>query len=139
MNVQKLINELEDDEDTVLHAYKDSLGFLTIGTGRLIDKRRGGGITKEESRYLLKNDIDRIHIALRARLPWFDDLSDTRKRALMNMAFQLGVNGLMRFRKMLAAIKAGDFEKAYDEALNSKWYKQTPNRALRVSIMIKEG
>ena len=56
----KLLEELSRDEGTVLQAYQDSLGYWTIGTGRLIDKRRGGGITKAEADYLLANDVQKI-------------------------------------------------------------------------------
>lgn len=139
MNVEILKQELIHDEGLVSHAYQDHLGFWTIGVGRLIDERRGGGITKEEAEYLLENDIGRVTIALRKKIKGFDLLSDTRQRALINMAFQLGVNGLMGFGRMLWAIERGDFDMAYVEALDSKWAHQTPKRAKRVSEMIKHG
>jgi hypothetical protein len=65
--LSELTAQLRRDEGEVLHAYSDHLGFTTIGVGRLIDKRRGGGITKEESKYLLENDIDRKLRDLRTR------------------------------------------------------------------------
>ena len=60
---------LRGDEGEVLTAYPDHLGYLTIGVGRLIDKRKGGGITPEESAYLLANDIMRKSMDLDSRLP----------------------------------------------------------------------
>ena len=57
---ENLIRSLRGEEGEVLTEYKDHLGYSTIGVGRLIDKRKGGGITKEESAYLLNNDIDKI-------------------------------------------------------------------------------
>lgn len=139
MNIDLLKSELIEDEGLVLHEYKDHLGYSTIGVGRLIDKRKGGGVSREEALYLLENDIGRVLIELRKRLPWFEKLSDTRKRALCNMAFQLGITGLMDFKKMLWAMENQKWELAQAEGLDSKWAGQTPKRAKRVMGMIRYG
>ena len=120
---------LERHEGRVRHAYQDHLGFWTIGIGRLIDERRGGGLSDDEIDYLLNNDIDRITDDLPRRLPFWGRLNDNQQIALVNMAFQLGVNGLLGFRRMLSALERGDIETAKAEALDSKWARQTPNRA----------
>ena len=139
MDLSKLKEELRRDEGFRSHAYKDHLGFLTIGIGRLIDHRRGGGITEEEAEYLLQNDIQKVVAALDKKLPWFKNLSDARQRALINMAFQLGVEGLMAFKKTLRALEVGHYERAAIEVLDSKYYQQTPERAWRVAAMLREG
>jgi len=59
------------------------------------------------------------------------------RRALLNMAYQLGVSGLLNFSKMLTALQAGDREEAAREALDSLWAKQTPNRARRVALLLR--
>lgn len=56
---------------------------------------------------------------------------------MANMAYQLGVSGVLRFRKMLEALRAGDREKAAEEALDSAWATQTPERAQRVARLIR--
>ncbi|MEG2578858.1 MAG: hypothetical protein RSA54_14135, partial [Glutamicibacter sp.] len=66
----ELTKQLRRDEGEVLSAYTDHLGYLTIGVGRMIDKRKGGGITAEESAYLLSNDIDKRQAELLRRAPW---------------------------------------------------------------------
>lgn len=134
-----LTKQLRRDEGEVLTAYKDSLGYLTIGVGRLIDKKRGGGITAEESAYLLGNDIDRIDADLRSRLEWFAGLDEARQGACLNMAFQLGVEGLLEFERTLAAIRDGHYAHAANLALQSKWAKQTPERARRIARQIESG
>jgi lysozyme len=101
--VDELTKQLRRDEGEVLHAYEDHIGFLTIGVGRLIDKRRGGGISAEESAYLLSNDIARVSRELQQRLPWIDNLDEARKGVLLNMAFQMGVNGLAWVHEHLEA------------------------------------
>lgn len=139
MNMSKLQADLVRDEDEVLHAYADHRGYLTLGVGRLIDKRRGGGITHDEALYLLGNDITRVTDELSRRIRCWPELNGVRQRALANMAFQLGVNGLLRFRRMWRAIEAGLWAAAYDEALDSNWARQTPARARRVAQMILTG
>lgn len=139
MNRTALIRELIGEEDEVLHAYADSRGYLTIGVGRLIDARKGGGISQEESRYLLNNDIDSKLHDLLTRAPVFTALDDVRQRALCNMCFQLGIDGLLKFKKMWAALVAGDWQAAHDEALDSAWARQTPARAERVAQMLLTG
>lgn len=131
--------ELIRDEGFVPHAYQDHLGFWTIGYGRLIDKKRNGGITKEEAETLLENDILNVESELEKRLIFFKRLSSTHKRVLINMAFNLGVNGLLNFKKMLAALEDGFYEQAAAEALNSKWAKQVGRRATRLANLIRNG
>jgi len=71
---------------------QDHLGYWTIGVGRLIDKRKGEGLSAEESAYLLSNDIEKRDKELQKRLPWAVKLDDARYGVLLNMAFQMGVD-----------------------------------------------
>ena len=137
--IENLIEQLKRHEGLVLHAYTDHLGFWTIGYGRLIDQRRGGGLSEEEAELLLRNDVARVTKEVERRLPWVRGLSDTRCQALCNMAFQMGVSGLLGFRNMLTAMEQGQFDRAAAEALDSRWAKQTPSRAAEVAKMIRSG
>lgn len=133
------INQIKRHEGIVLHAYQDHLGWWTIGIGRLIDKRKGGGITQEEAEYLLGNDIDRKLAELQSNIPWLDQLNDARKAVLLNMAFQMGTGGLMGFTTTLHLLKTGQFDAAADSMLQSLWAKQTPGRAKEMSEQIRTG
>jgi len=135
----RLRQQLKRDEDTVLHAYQDHLGYWTIGTGRLIDKRKGGGLSPEEADYLLDNDIKRVQAAVLKTLPWVENLGAARQAALFNMAFQMGPEGLFKFVTTLRLVQAGDFAGAARQMLRSKWAQQTPNRARRVAEQMKTG
>ena len=135
----RIIEQLRRDEGEVLTAYTDTLGFLTIGVGRMIDRRKGGGISREESAYLLNNDIARVDAELRSRLPWFGSLDEVRQASLINMGFQLGVSGLMEFTRSLGCIRDGRFAEAETHLLASKWAQQTPARARRVAHQIAVG
>lgn len=131
--------DLINDEGLQLKAYKDHLGYLTIGVGRLIDSRRGGGLTEEEAMYLLNNDIAKCERFLSDNLPWFNFASEPRQRALVNMAFQLGFKGILGFKNSLNLMSEGKWVEAGDELRKSLWYKQTPKRAERVIALIVKG
>lgn len=141
--VAQLTSDLRRDEGEKLHAYQDSEGYWTIGVGRLIDPRRGGGISKEESAYLLRNDIARVTADLDRALPWWRSLSEARQRVLLNMGFNLGVGstkkGLLSFRNTLAAIERGDYVTAARGMLASKWARQVGVRAERLAQLMREG
>lgn len=139
INVTQLEKELTSEEGNIPHAYQDDQGFWTIGIGRLIDARKGGRLSPDEVLYLFNNDVKTHMIALYNALPWAQSLSDARQRALVNMCFQMGIEGLLQFKDMLAAILAGDFDSAYKAALDSAWAEQTPNRARAVAMLIKNG
>lgn len=139
MNMDALKKQLIRHEGFVPHAYQDHLGFWTIGIGRLIDKRKFGGITREEAEYLLENDIAKVLFGLRKRLVFWDNLTPIRQQALVNMGFQLGVDGVLNFRKMLLAMSIAHYDLAADEALKSRWARQTPDRAAEISEMIRAG
>ena len=134
-----LIEQLKHHEGLRLSAYTDHLGYWTIGYGRLIDERRGGGISEAEAELLLRNDVQRVKADVERRLPWVRDLSNARRQALCNMAFQMGIAGLLGFQRMLDALKRGRFDLARLEALNSRWARQTPNRADEIARMIRDG
>jgi lysozyme len=133
-----LRDQLKRHEGWRGHVYQDSLGFWTIGYGRLVDQSRGGGITPAEGEFLLNNDIDRVVRSLHAQIPWFDRLPPRKKIALANMTFQLGLQGLFGFRRMLHALQHGDWSAARREALDSRWAQQTPARAAEIAAMLGE-
>lgn len=137
---KELARQLTGDEGVVPHAYQDHLGFWTIGIGRLVDKRKpGSGLRPVEMEFMLQNDIEDRIKALADRLPWFSKLSDARQGVLVNMSFQLGVEGLLKFKATLGRVEAGDYERAATQMLTSLWAKQTPARAKRMAAQMLLG
>lgn len=130
---------LERDEGRVRHAYQDHLGYWTIGVGRLIDPRKGGGLTDEEIDYLLANDIKRKTEEVERALPWVKDLDEVRHAVLIAMAFQMGTEGLLQFKNTLARVRAGNYAGAASGMLQSKWATQTPARAQRMAEQMRTG
>jgi lysozyme len=139
MDFGKVKSQLREDEGVVPYAYKDSLGYLTIGVGRLIDKDKGGRLSEDEIDYLLNNDINKKYNELISKLPWIKDLDEVRQGALLNMSFQMGVEGLLKFKNSLLLIQMKQYQKAASNLMMSLWAKQTTNRAKRVSKQIETG
>lgn len=142
VDIKALTEDLRHDEGTVKSggkhvAYKDHLGYWTIGIGRLIDKNRGGGLTNAEANYLLENDIERIINQLDEALPWLKAHPEPVQRALANMTFQMGLSGVLKFKKTLDLLRSYDYEGAANNAMRSKWARQTPKRAQRVTNLIR--
>lgn len=136
MNDELLRAELVRDEGLRLKPYRCTAGKLSIGVGRNLDDV---GISKSEALAMLDADIERTAAELDRRLPWWRHLDEVRQRVVLNMAFNLGVSGLIGFRRTLAAISAGKFEDAASEMLRSKWAEQVGERAQRLAAMMARG
>ncbi len=128
---------LRREEDKVATVYQDSLGYWTIGVGRLVDKRKGGGLRDKEIEYMLDNDVEEIETELLARYHWMARLSPVRLDAMILMRFQLGALGMSQFTGTLAALEAGDYGKAASGMLDSKWARQTPARVARLAAQVR--
>ncbi len=135
----RLRAQLSRDEGRVAHAYQDSLGYWTIGVGHLIDQRKGGKLPEHIIDALLDYDITEHADELYRAAPWIATLPDVYRAVMVNMAFQLGVAGLMLFKRSLGFMKAGDYEAAADAFLQSKAAQQTPNRWARHAKQLRTG
>lgn len=153
---RRLVDELVRDEGLRLKAYRCTGGYMTIGVGRNLDmvgiseaEQRSLGITREtclragitrlQAQTLLINDIERVERELDRNLAWWRDLSDARQRVLINMCFNLGVRGLLEFRRMLRAAHAGHYEVAASEMGRSLWARQVGRRCKRLQAMMRTG
>ena len=136
MNIDTLTNELTRDEGMRLKTYRCTANKLTIGIGRNLDDV---GISEDEARYLLANDIKKVSSDLDRAIPWWRTLSEPRQRVLANMSFNLGTAGLLGFKNTLAMIASGDYAGAADGMLKSKWAKQVGPRATRLAETMRKG
>lgn len=121
-------------EGLKLKPYRCTEGYLTIGIGLNLD----AGITEEEAIWLLQSRLKGI-IAQLERYEWYTKLDPVRQKVMIDMAYNLGITGLLKFRKMIAAIELGDYEKAAKEMLDSKWARQVGKRAQRLAEMMRTG
>jgi len=136
MDLEKLKAQLVEHEGVVLHAYQDSRGYWTIGVGRLIDKRLGGGISYDEAMYLLDNDIKKHIAEIKLIFPAFDDLPENIKLVLTDMHFNLGHSRFRSFQRMISAVKDRDWESMKREMLDSLWARQVGRRATNLANMV---
>lgn len=131
-----IIDLLKKHEGLRLHPYKDSVGKLTIGYGRNLDDV---GISVDEADLMLKHDIHKAEIALDLYLPWWRTLDGVRRSVLTDMCFNLGITGLMQFRRMLQAIESEDWAEAKKEGMDSKWARQVGLRAVDLMNALESG
>lgn len=142
MNVERLKQTLVRHEGTGpvknnrFFPYKCPAGYTTIGIGRNLDAK---GISEDEAELMLKNDIAEAIGLCRILFPVFDQLNDVRQEALVNMMFNLGLLGLSKFKKFVAAVNNRNWDVAAQEMENSLWFKQVGNRAKELQAMILGG
>ena len=136
MKYYEIEQQIIEHEGFSRTTYLCTAGKTSIGFGRnLTDK----GITKEEAKFLLRNDIFECYIDLDTLifpgqfLNWPNEL----QYAMIDMRFQMGLAGFRSFKKMIQALRIDDRVVAAAEAIDSKWYKQVPNRAKTIVKMIR--
>jgi len=134
--VTDLQSQLIRDEGVRLKIYQDTVGKWTIGVGRNLSD---DGISQSEAMMLLSNDIAATGKALQTAIPWSMALDDVRLGALTNMAFNMGVGGLLQFKNFLAAMQQGNWTEARNQMLDSKWAEQVGSRAQRLAIQVETG
>lgn len=142
----KLKEQIEFEEGRKLHVYTCTAGHRTIGIGHNLDVKpafNGQRIPDVISDQMcdLLFDRDLADMTTQLNFTWLPNtkLDQTRRDAVLNMCFQLGVNGVMRFKFMLNALERADWVAAKAHALDSNWAKQTPERANRVANQILTG
>jgi lysozyme len=135
---EKLLEMLKRHEGVRSHVYLCSAGYETIGVGRNISKS-GMGLSEDEVDYLLENDIVRVIKELSSEYPWFKDLDDVRKDAMIDISFNLGATRLRGFKRALAAMEVADYTTAAKEFLDSKWSRDVKGRATELCYMVETG
>ena len=134
--MNKLIEQLKIHEGVKLKPYKCTAGKLTIGVGKNIEDN---GITLEEAEYLLQNDIAEARSQLLHAFPWMGELNDARISAMINFTFNVGIGTVKKFKNTLSCMQSGEWDKAADEMMDSRWARQVGNRAIEVTDQIRTG
>ena len=144
---EKLKEQLILHEGLKLNAYKCPADKWTIGVGRnleanpltedeMLEVLKEVGITKEIAMYWLNKEIRQVKRKL-ANYEWYTSQSKIRRRVLIDMAFNLGVSGLLSFQNMIGALEVGNYEVAAEEMLDSRWAEQVGSRAKRLANMME--
>jgi len=138
------LDQLKNDEGLRLETYYCTNGHLTVGYGHKVlhddNLKLGDKITEQRANMWLINDVDNANSACRCIFSKWNQLSQTRKDVLINMAFQLGRGGLSGFQKMIQAIDNEEWSQAADEMLDSKWARSdSPRRASRLANKMRSN
>ena len=139
-----LIAELRRDEGVEYTPYMDTVGVPTIGVGHNmravpLPKDWASPLTDAQVDQLLAADLQAVFDGLDGYLPWWRKLDYERQRVLVNMAFNLGINGLLGFKNTLAAVQQGRYSAAGAGMAASKWATQVGARADRLVDMMVNG
>jgi lysozyme len=134
--LDKLKYMLEKQEGYRQYVYMDSVGVPTVGIGRNL---RDKGLSHDEAQYLLANDIRDCQNELWQFVPVYRELDDVRKVVLIDMAFNLGIEGLLGFRGMLKALADKDYKLVSQHMLDSKWATQVGTRAHDLAWIMEQG
>ncbi len=146
-----LIEQLKRHEGFRSKVYQCTANKRTIGYGYNLDANPlklsayelnrfcSKGITEKTAENLLVDQVYKLRFAMEANLPWWSKLNEARQDVLINMAYNLGLNGLLEFKKTMACIEHGDYAKASKEMLHSGWAIQVAGRSKELSEQMKTG
>ena len=132
----RLVDRLVRHEGLRLKPYRDTAGKLTIGVGRNLD---AVGLSRSEAMLLLQNDIAAARAALDARWPWWRTLDAARGEVMIELAFNLGPDGLSQFQALLALLRSGASPAAADDLLATRWADEVGARARDLAGMLRTG
>jgi lysozyme len=114
--------------------YKDSVGVLTIGVGRNLER----GLSDDEIGYLLSNDVRDVLRDART-LSYWPQLNEARQLVVADLVFNLGLARWLKFAKANAALERDDYAAAADELVDSTWYRQVGRRAVKLVAAMRSG
>ena len=128
--------QLKIDEGVRLMPYKDSVGKLTIGVGRNLTD---DGISEDEMELLLKNDVNHAGVTAAFLFNFTDEISDARKAALCNLAFNLGEKTLSTFKTFIDFVLARNWPAAADDLIQTRYATEVGPRAQRICNTLRSG
>jgi lysozyme len=150
MILESLIPSLRGAEGWSPTVYIDTTGNLTIGYGFNLGKLHVSaagtvkvdpvnGISVAVGEQLILSEVVEVITAIRASLPWWDRLDDVRQEVLADMAYNLGMPGLLKWPIFLRQVRTGDYASAAGNMRSTLWYRQTGRRARRLVKMMETG
>ena len=139
MDIEKLREEIKYDEGSVNEIYLDHLGLATFGIGHLVTEwdeeygwEIGTPVSEDRCNEVFDSDIQIVLADCEQLYSDFNELPEEVQRIIANMMFNMGRPRLSKFKGMKAGVDARDWNKAADEMVDSRWYRQVTNRAERL-------
>ena len=134
MNNERLFNRIKVHEGFRNKVYKCTEGFDTIGFGFAIKDLE---LDEDIAEQILMDKLDKLTHKIQDKFPWVEMAPDTVGEVLVEMAYQMGVSGVSKFKRTLKYMEHHNWTRAAEEMLDSKWHRQTPNRAKELSNIIR--
>lgn len=122
-----------------LDAYQDTLGNFTIGYGHLLEAPVPAHCTQEQAEEWLTRDIQRADDRCGLFIPAWDEYDPVRQAVFVDMAYNLGIRGLLAFKKFLMSAHLKRWDEAAGHMLNSLWASQVKSRAVEDAEMFRTG
>ena len=139
MNIALFKEEIIIDEGIKYEIYLDHLKLPTFGIGHLVlktdpeyKKPVGTPVSMERVDECFVQDIETVLEDCVKLYDNFYELPEEAQHIIANMMFNMGFPRLKKFKAMRKAVLKGDWNKAADEMVDSRWYKQVTNRAKRL-------
>ena len=132
--MEKLIEHIKQEEGFRSRVYQCTEGYDTIGFGFAIKDLE---LTEDICELILKEKLIKLYSRVDKQIPFFKQLPVEIQDVILNMCYQMGVTGVSKFKKTLAYLENKEFKKAAIEMLDSRWARQTPNRARKLSNIVK--
>ena len=151
LRMDHLLNQIKRHEGYKQHSYRCTAGHLTIGYGYNLDANPlklssldiayalKNGMPEHEADRLLTLMVGRCIDQLDTALPWIANIGGARQDVLINMAYNMGIAGLLKFKKTLELVQSGVYAQAAVEMLKSKWAEQVGHRAVELSEQMRSG
>ena len=144
MNIDQLRDTLKIDEGVKYEIYNDHLGYPTFGIGHLVvesdeehSKPVGTPVTEDRVNSVFEKDVAIMIDEAKKIFPNLDELPEEAQQVIVNMTFNMGRPRLSQFKKFIAGVNAGDWNKAAVEMMDSRWAKQVGARAERLRDRIQ--
>ena len=115
--------------------YKCTEGVDTIGYGFAI---KDLVMDEDIAEMILRRKLDSLIDRVNKTFKFVEDMPEAGQDVIYEMCYQLGVSGVSKFKKTLLYLENHEFKMASKEMLDSRWARQTPNRAKKLSDIIGE-
>jgi len=133
---EALIESIKKHEGFRAQSYKDTVGVLTIGYGTNLQRLE---VDEQLATFLLKREVLHIEKFFNGHFPYLSIESQTRRDVILEMAYNLGIEGVLKFKKMWSAMYSHNWTRAGAEMLDSKWATQVGKRATTLATRMIRG
>ena len=130
-DLKEIVLRICENEGFRSKPYQCSEGVWTIGHGITY-------LTEDESLAIVAERVGSKHLGLLDQLDWYRDLPANVQGVILEMCFQIGTSGMLKFKKMIANMQDKNWKGAAEEMKDSKWYRQTKNRCERLAKIVED-